>query len=440
MHQYRLDSPLDATRDTQHAFPVLRHTIATLSILLPLSISAADWPHWRGPRDDGVAEAGTYPVKWSDTENVLWKVPLPGKGCSTPIILKQRIYLTAPADGEDALLAFDWSGKLVWQTKLGTERAGKHRNGSGSNASPITDGESVFVYFKSGNFAALDLDGKIRWRTNLVQAFGKDTLYWDHGTSPVLTEKSVVMTRLHHGESWLAAFDKNTGAIQWKVARNYETLVEGDHSYATPRVIQNRGKEALLVWGGEHVTAHDTANGKLLWSCGGFQVDSKANWPVVATPAVIGDVAVLPFGRSDRGTPFLYGVKLGGEGDVTETHRLWRRADTGTFVPSPAVFQGRVYLARDRGEVECLDPLTGKTIWADAFPKASANFYSSPVIADGKLYTIREDGTAFVASVKDKFELLAENVVGENVVASPVLVANRVFIRGMNHLFCIGAK
>jgi len=409
-------------------------------VVAPSLVLAADWPHWRGANDDGVAEAGSYPVKWSDTENLLWKVSLPGKGCSTPIIWKRRIYLTAPADGEDAALSFDWSGKLLWQTKLGTERAGKHRNGSGSNPSPITDGKSLFVYFKSGNLAALDLDGKIRWQTNLVQAFGKDTLYWDHGASPVLTEKFVVMVRMHHGESWLTAFDKTTGTMRWKVARNYETLIEGDHSYSTPRVIRQHGKEALLIWGGEHLTAHDANNGKLLWTCGGFQADSKANWPVVATPVVVGDIAILPFGRSDRNQPFLYGVKLGGSGDVTATHRLWRRSDTGTFVPSPAVWEGRIYLARDRGEVECLDPVTGKIIWSDAFPKASANFYSSPVIADGKLYTVREDGVAFVASVKDKFELLAENAMGESVVASPVLLENRLFIRGEKHLFCLGAK
>ncbi|MSU57817.1 MAG: Pyrrolo-quinoline quinone [Pedosphaera sp.] len=420
--------------------PRILPSLTVLVCLTATCAPATDWPHWRGPQDNGVADAGTYPVKWSDTENLLWKTPLPGKGSSTPIVWRERIYLTAPANGEDAALAFDWSGKLLWQTKLGTERAGKHPNGSGSNASPITDGESVFVYFKSGNFAALELDGKIRWQTNLVQAFGKDTLYWDHGASPVLTEKFVVMVRMHHGESWLAAFDKTTGAMRWKVARNFDTLVEGDHGYSSPRVVRDHGQEALLLWGGEHLTAHSAADGKLLWTCGGFSADAKANWPTVASVAVAGDIAVVPFGRSDRGFPFLYGIKLGGEGDVTKTHIAWKRTDTGTFVPSPAVNAGRVYLLRDRGEVECLDPATGKTIWADALPKASANFYSSPVIAAGKLYAIREDGAVFVAKVEDKFELLAENAMGERVVASPVLIANRIFIRGEKNLYCLGEK
>ena len=419
---------------------MLRQIFALFSLLLPLTALAGDWPQWRGPQDNGVAEPGNYPVKWSETENVLWKAPLPGKGCSTPIIWKQRIYLTAPIDGEDAALAFDWNGKPLWQTKLGNENPGKHPRGSGSNPSPVTDGKSIFVYFKSGNFAALDLDGKVLWQTNLVKAFGKDTLYWDHGSSPVVTKQFVVMVRMHKGESWVAAFDKATGKIAWKVPRNFETLIEGDHSYTTPLVIEHKGKEALLVWGGEHLTAHDTTDGKTLWTCGGFQKDSKANWPTVASVVVSGDIAVLPFGRSDRKQPFLYGVKLGGEGDVTKTHLVWRRTDTGTFVPSPAEHEGRVYLARDRGEVDCIEAATGKTIWSGEFPRSSKNFYSSPVIANKKLYTAREDGVAFVAGVDDKFELLSEIPMGESIIASPVLLDGRVFLRGEKHLFCIGTK
>jgi len=170
------------------------------TVVVAIAEPQQNWPHWRGPLDNGCADGGTYPVKW-DVEKVRWKTSLPGKGCSTPIIWDQRIYLTAPVNGLDAVLAFDWSGKSLWETKFGRENAGRHRNGSGSNASPATDGKAVFVYFKSGTFAALDFDGKVRWQTNLVDRFGPDTLYWDHGTSPVLTEKYVVMARMHHGES-----------------------------------------------------------------------------------------------------------------------------------------------------------------------------------------------------------------------------------------------
>jgi outer membrane protein assembly factor BamB len=399
----------------------------------------ANWPRWRGPHDNGSVEGGNYPTKWT-SENALWKAPLPGKGCSTPLVWNERIYLTAPLDGIDAVVAFDWAGKQLWQTRFGRQRAGKHNNGSGSNASPATDGQGAFVYFKSGTLAALEFDGKVRWQTNLIEAFGPDTLYWDHGTSPVLTGKHVIMTRMHQGESWLAAFDKTSGKLHWKVARNFETPVEGDHSYSTPIVLQHGGKEILLAWGGEHVTAHDTSDGKTLWSCGDFNPEERRNWPTVASPVVVGDIAIVPYGRADRGSPRLHGIKLGGSGDVTKTHRIWKREDVGTFVPTPIAYKGKVYLVRDRGEVDCIEPSTGKTIWSETLPKASSSYYASPVIAGGKLYAPREDGIVFVAAVEPKFELLAENNMADRVVASPVPVANRLFIRGEKHLFCIAGK
>lgn len=400
---------------------------------------AADWPHWRGPGDNGSTGNGTYPVNW-DATNVLWKAPLPGKGCSTPIVWNQHIFLTAPSNGLDGVLAFDWAGKPIWQTTLGPEQTGKHRNGSGSNPSPVTDGKAVFVYFKSGTLAALGLEGIVRWQTNLVAAFGPDTLYWDQGTSPVLTKDDVVIARMNQGESWLAAFDKATGRMRWKVPRNYETPVEGEHAYTTPLVILYKGKEALLVWGGQHLTAHDASDGRLLWSCGDFNPQAVANWPAVASPVIAGDIAVVACGRADHGQPRLYGIRLGGTGDVTATHRVWKREDTGTFVPTPAEYQGQLYLLRDRGEVECLDPTTGKTVWREAFPKASSNYYASPLVAGGLLYAIREDGVVFVARVEGKFEILAENRMDERIIASPVAVSGRLLIRGERHLFCITAR
>ncbi len=378
-------------------------------------------------------------MRW-DATNVHWKAPLPGKGCSTPIVWSKAIYLTVPIEGLDGVMSLDWEGHPRWQTKLGPQEPGKHRNGSGSNPSPVTDGQSVFVYYKSGTLAALDLEGKIRWQTNLVAGFGPETLYWDQGTSPVLTRDSVVIVRMHHGESWVAAFNKSNGQMRWKVPRNYETSVEGDNAYTTPLVIQHQGQEALLVWGGEHVTAHETGAGKVLWSCGDFNPQAVANWPAVASPVAAGNVVVIATGRADRGQPRLYGIRLGGTGDVTATHRVWKREDTGTFVPTPSVYKDRLYLVRDRGEVVCLDPATGKTVWEEAFPKTSSNFYSSPLVANDLLYAIREDGVVFVARVGEKFELLSEIAMGERIIGSPVAVSNRLLIRGERHLYCIAGQ
>ena len=414
--------------------------IVVFSVRIGMAAEVADWRSWRGPLGNGSVEQGNYPVKFG-ADKYLWRADLPGKGCSTPIVLKSMIYLTSPADGKDALLCYDFDGKKMWQTVFDNENPGKHRNGSGSNASPITDGVAVFVYFKSGTLAAMDLDGKVRWKTNLVERFGPDTLFWDHGTSPVLTEKYVVMARMHRGESWLAAFDKTTGEMAWKIARNYSTPMECDHGYSTPLVIQYQGKESILVWGAEHLTIHNAADGQMFWSCGNFNPDANKLWPAIATPVIVGDMAVIAYGRNDRGIPLLYGIRLTGNGDVTATNHVWKRDDIGTFVPTPVAYKGRVILVRDRGEVACIDPLTGKTIWEAAFPKHRTNFYASPLVAGDKLYAAREDGAVFVASIAgDKFDLQLENNMNEAVIGSPVPAGNRLLIRGEKHLFCIASE
>jgi len=418
-------------------------TVVWFILCSPRLVSAADapdWRSWRGPQGSGSIEQGNYPVRFG-SDRLLWSAELPGKGCSTPILLNERIYLTSPVEANDALLCYDSHGREQWRAVFSKESPGKHRNGSGCNASPVTDGKAVFVYFKSGAFATVDLDGKVRWKTDLVERFGRDTLFWDHGTSPVLTDRYVVMARMHQGESWLAAFDKETGEMAWKVARNFSTPTECDHGYATPLVIQHNGRESILVWGAEHLTIHNAADGQVSWSCGNFNPDANKLWPAIATPVIVGDMVVVAYGRNDRGIPRLYGIRLTGSGDVTETNHVWKRDDVGTFVPTPALYKGRVILVRDRGEVACIDPATGKTIWEGAFPKHRANFYASPLVAGDKLYAPREDGTVFVASVaNDKFELLGENDMGESIIGSPVPASNCILIRGERHLFCVNSQ
>jgi outer membrane protein assembly factor BamB len=408
-----------------------------------VSVAAADrelsidWPRWRGPHDDGSLAGGAYPEQLTDPGNLAWKVKLPGAGCSTPIVWADVIYLTGPADGHNAVLAYDRAGKELWRTPFTKERPGKHRNGSGANSSPITDGRRLFAYFKNGELAALDLQGKRLWSTNLQERFAKDTLYWDIGTSPILTATDVVVAVMHSGESYLAAFDQATGDLHWKVSRNYKTPVEGDHSYATPILLERGGKTSILVWGAERLTAHDPQDGHILWTCGGFNPDANANWVAVASAVVSGDRAIVPYGRGARVTA----VKLDGSGDVTETHREWTRNDVSAFVPSPVVDAGKLYFVRDAGEVECLDPATGKSLWSDRFPKNRNKFYSSPLIAGGKLYAAREDGVVFVADVRDGFKLLSENDLGERTIASPVpLSGGQLLFRGEEHLWCIGSR
>lgn len=408
-------------------------------ILTQTNTAQANWPNWRGPYGNGTAAPGSYPVTW-DPENVLWKVDIPGKGFSTPIVWDKHIYLTTGMDGFDTVLAFDWSGRQLWQKQLGTEVAGKHTNGSGSNPSAVTDGSAVFVLFKSGNFAALELDGSIRWRVNLFERYGKDDRYWDFGTSPVLTQNDVVVAEMHDGDSWVAAFDKLTGELHWKVPRNYETPREGRQGYGTPIVFSHKGTEALLIWGGQRLTAHDASDGRTIWSCGGFNPEADPFWPSVASPVISGTTAVVPCGRADRNQPRLHGIKLDGIGDVTETHRLWKRTDTGSFIPTPGACQGRVYVIHDRGQIDCIDPLTGTSVWSGVFPKGKGNFYASPLIAGGHLYAAREEGMLYVVKLGEAFEIVSEIDMQDRIIASPIAASDRLLIRTSRHLFCIGSQ
>jgi outer membrane protein assembly factor BamB len=420
--------------------PVLLCLTALMAIPTP-DPQPGDWPAWRGAAATGSASTGAYPIKWS-VEDVAWKVALSGKGTSTPIVWRDRIYLTTPADGQDAVLALDRNGKEAWLTKLGQESPPRHRTlASSCNASPVTDGKAVFVRFRSGRLAALELDGKVRWQINLDEKYGPEQLFWDTGSSPVLTEDCVVVSRMHRGESWVAGFDKKTGDQRWLQKRNYETPMENDNGYTTPVIFQHEGRPALLLWGADHLTAHSASDGALLWSCGGFNPAKTGFWPAIATPVIQDKIAVVPVGRDDRpGQARVHGIRLGGSGDVTATHRAWQRDDLGVFCSSPVEYKGKVFLLRHRGGVVCLDPATGKTIWEDAFPKASSSYYSSPIIANGILYAAREDGVVFAAKVEDKFELLSENAMGDRIVASPVPAGNGLLIRGEKNLYCIAAK
>jgi outer membrane protein assembly factor BamB len=396
---------------------------------LPSLQTQDDWLHWRGPRADGAVESGDYPGSW---DAPAWKVRLPGKGGSTPVVVGERVILTAPVEEQDAVLAFDLQGKPLWESKLGPRSAAKHKTlGSSCNASPVSDGRSVFVYFRSGRLAALDLDGHVRWRFEVVEKFGPEKLFWDQGSSPVVVGNLVVLARLHNGESWLAAWDKATGELRWKTSRTFQVPTENDNGYATPLVVNRGGKTELIVWGSDRLTSYDAADGRLVWSLEGFNPDGTGYWPAISTPTRAGDVLVVPVGRDDRpGQARAHGIRLDGT-------RAWKREDVGVFVPSPAVYQGKVYLLRHRGEIVCLDPATGATLWSEPLPRGAASYYASPLIAAGTLYAAREDGVVFTARVAPAFRLLGEQRLGERIVASPVPARGRVVFRGDEHLFAV---
>ncbi len=401
------------------------------------SLSAANWPQWRGPEGTSLALPGTYPTRFSPSENVLWKVKLPGVGSSTPAVWGDRIFVTCGIDGEDGVIAYDWNGNELWRETLGPERAGKHKNGSGSNPSPIADDKSLVVYYKSGTVASLSHEGKVNWKVNLQEQFGEDTLWWDLGTSPVFAAGNIVIAVMQEGESYVVALNPADGKVVWKVDRTFPVQKESGQSYTTPYLTNIDGVETLVIWGADRLTGHDPKDGKTLWTCGGFNPEDKAMWRVIASPAIVDGIAVVPYGR----TKYTAGVKLGGSGDITASARLWERDDLGADCPSPVGRDGRAYVLSDRGAIHCIDVKTGGTLWEHAIPRASANYYSSPVLAGDLLYAAREDGVVAVVKIGDKgMELVSQNEMGERIAAAPVPLRDRLLIRGAETLYCLGAK
>ena len=416
-----------------------RLTFVMVMILMVMTAHSQNWPQWRGPEANGIASPGTYPVKFSATNGLLWKAELPGKGGSTPIVWEDRIFLTSGVgeknEGEDGVLCFDLTGKLLWQVKLGKQSPGKHPRGSGSCPSVITDGKRLFVFFKSSTLAALDFEGNILWKTNLEESYGKISYFWDIGTSPVLADGNVVIAVMHEGKSYLLALEQATGKVVWKVDRNYPCEVETAQSYTTPIVTKEGSRTKIIVWGADHLTEHDAATGKTIWVCGGFNPDQRPNWRTIASPIIYMDIAVVPYGKGR----FLRGVKIGGSGDITEEALLWEKSRIGTDVATPVASDGKVYIVSFNGKIWCLDIKSGKELWQTQLPGGNGMFYSSPTLAGNKLYICSEEGAFYVCEVTPTgMQILNQTKFEDYFVATPVLVNNNILLRGEKNLYCIG--
>ena len=423
----------------------MRHGRAMLMGMMAVAAGAArgdDWPNWRGPSGAGVASGRGYVDAWGPQEHVLWRVALPGLGASTPAVWGDAVVVTCAVDGKDAAICLDRTGKERWRRTLGHERAGKHKKATGCNPSPVTDGEHVWVYYKSGALACLKMsDGTVAWQTNLQERFGEDTLWWDLGTSPVLTQRAVVVAVMQSGPSYLVAFDRGTGEMLWKQDRMLAAPEEAAQSYSTPVVVagdpaKGEPAEVIFVLGADHVTAHDAATGNELWRVGGLNPKQDKFFRSIASPVVAGDLVIAPYARGNT----LTAIRRGGQGDVTASHVAWVRNDLGTDVPTPAVRDGRVYVCTDKGRVECLDASTGKTRWQGELPKNRHAYSASPVLVDDRLVVTREDGHATTLAAGDSFAVAAEGDVEEMTVATPVFVDGRIFLRTHDALWCIGSR
>ena len=425
--------------------------VASLAFLGALShLRAADvasWPQWRGAQQNGVATGKTYPIGWSEDSGVAWKLDLPGLGGSTPVVHRSTAYLTSGIDGVNTLLAVDIdSGRIQWQTGLGNDRGAKHKKGSGSNPSPVVDGDSVYAYFRSGDLACVDATGEKQWSVNLQEKYGQDSLWWDLGSSPLLTDNAIVVAVMQTGPSYLVALDKQTGEEIWKQDRMLDAPEEAAQSYTTPLAVQIGGIDAIAVMGADHLTLHHSQNGTELGRLGGFNPNAEKYFRSIASPVAVGDIIVCPYARGATLTAVRMSELVDGKGTAAIA---WFRDDLGSDVPTPAAEDGKVYVVGDgsqsKGMIQCLNAESGDTIWSVQLEKSRLGYSSSPLVAGDHLYVTREDGATFVIGPLSSGEpkIVSKNEIADTeayTVASPVAVNGDLLLRSRNRLYRIAGE
>jgi outer membrane protein assembly factor BamB len=382
------------------------------------------WSRWRGPSGQGLVAGSGYPDTWSSTQNVAWKKPVPGRGNSSPIVWNDRVFLTTAYDGGRRLsvLAFRRAdGSLLWETFApeGRTQSTHYKNGHAS-ATPVTDGQRVYVSFGNRGLMAFDLNGKLAWRQDL----GSMDAY--HGTagSLLLYKDRIILYQDSYSDSFVAAFNTSTGQQLWRSRR------DANVGWGTPIAIRVTDHDEIIVHGQQRVQAYDPGTGRELWRCNGNLYE------VIPTP-VVGFGMV--FCSSGRAGPTL-AIRPGGRGDVTNSHLVWSSPRGSPFVPSPILYGEYLYMVNDMASiVTCLEAATGRAMWQGRLGVArQEGFSASPVAMDGKVFFTNDDGETFVLRAGPKFELLHVNRIGEGTLASPALVDGRWYIRTERNLVAIG--
>jgi outer membrane protein assembly factor BamB len=415
----------------------MKPTVLALLLAIPAVPAVADWPQWRGPQLTGFSPERNLPLRWSTTDNVAWSVDLPAHGASTPIVGAGKVFLSVPEGDTVNLWCLDRrDGKLLWKRPVGSSVGHANQKHNMASPSAVIDGRRVVAMTGSGALKAFDPDGRELWARDLPKEYGAFGLNWGYGSSPLLFEGGLYVQVLHgmktDDPSYLLRLDPATGRNVWKVERATPAIRESPDSYTTPTPVRTGGKVEIVVTGGDVVTGHDPETGKELWRAGGLNPDSNPYYRIVASPVAVGDIVVAP----TRVKPML-ALRAGGRGDVSTTHRAWSY-DQGPDVPTPATDGTYVYVVNDKGIVSCLEGKTGRVLYG---PQriALGTYSSSPVVADGKVYITNEEGLTTVLKAGPAFEVLAENSVGDFVLATPAVDGGQILLRTSKKLYCIGA-
>lgn len=410
----------------------------TAFLAFTLPVFADNWPAWRGPMGDGVTTETNLPLKWSATEGVTWKTPLPGGGNSTPVVWGERVFLTQATEKgvKRSLICFDRKdGHELWRHTVSCEKPEMtHETNPYCGSSPATDGERVVVSFASAGVVCVDFAGKVLWQRDI----GEQRQIWGGGASPVIADDRVFLNHGPGPAQALYCFDKHDGKTIWKHDEPGGTSGEepaGDGksewigAWSDPLLRRTGARDELFMpWPGR-LCAHDPATGKVLWFCHGLN-------PLIYTSPVFADGTVITMGGYGGNA---LAVKAGGSGDVTAS-RLWIQEKTRQRIGSPVVYDGHLYILTDSGIAECRSLADGKMVWEERLkgPGPTGQNWSSLVRSGDRLYAVNQGGDAFVFRAAPKFELLATNSIGEKVIASIAVSDGRLFIRSYQHLWCLG--
>jgi outer membrane protein assembly factor BamB len=413
--------------------------LLTIGSLAVVTVSAENWPQWRGPQQNGISAEKGLPTKWSTEENVAWRLAMPSRSGATPIIWNNHIFLnvaTQMTTGDLELWAVDRrKGEPLWKKPLGGGN-NQQRKQNMSSPSPVTDGTTVWVMTGTGILKAFDFKGNELWMRDVQKDYGPFGLNWGYASSPLLYDGALYVQVLHgmktDDPSYVMKVDGKTGKTLWKVDRPTDALMESPDSYTTPVLVREGNKVEIAISGGDIVTGHDPATGKELWRAHGLNPSKDRNYRIIASPLVAAGLIIAP----TRNRPML-ALKPGGSGDVTSSHKAWS-FDLGPDVPTPISDGKLLYVVRDNGVVHALDVKTGAVVWGPERLKTGA-YSSSPVLADGRLYiTSENEGLTTVFSAGPKFEVIAENPLDDYCLASPAISNGQIFIRTDKFLWAIG--
>ncbi|RKU24503.1 hypothetical protein C6499_16940 [Candidatus Poribacteria bacterium] len=410
-----------------------------------------NWHHWRGPHATGAAIDANPPTTWSETENVRWKVEIPGMGHAAPIIWGDKIFIQtaieikAKEESEEDdnpfsgffggnkkplykfdLLAINRSdGSIIWQKTLKeiAPHEGTHQDASYASNSPVTDGEFVYAYFGSRGLYCVDMMGNVKWEKYIGTMYKRNT--FGEGSCPVLYENTLVILQDHERDSFITALDKRTGDVLWKTERDERT------TWSSPIIVEYNGKAQVITTGTNRVRSYDLATGELLWDGEGLTANS------IPSPVAAGEYVYLMSGF--RGSD-LQAIHLAqATGDITDSEAMvWRHNRDTPYVPSPLLYKDTIYfLKSNNGILSALNINTGKSFYGPERLQGVSNVYASIVGAGDKVYIAGRNGTVNVIQYGSKFKVLAENKLDDSFNASPAIVGSELYLRGAHHLYCI---